>query len=335
MGYFRWVVGAARRRLGRAVHDLGGATRSDMRALQSEIQQLRGQLSSLAAATEWARDLEARQGALSTRVDSLAGAQREVDARLASVETMVAIDTFSRFIRYARLRTEPLITVVLPTYNRPDCLRRAIDSVIAQRYPRWELIVVDDGGSVDSESVAEEASDSRVRWTRISHGGAGAARNAALEIASGEIIAYVDDDNLMDPDWLFSVAWAFEQHPEIEVLYGAFMIDDVLRVNSQSSGQLPRTFLHPWNREVLRKGNLADIGAIAHRAGLAEARFDDSLVQMADWDLLLRLTEERDPLVLPAIACYYMTDAPDRLTLGPTQAADFAVVSARAAQAGE
>src|SRR2546421_12013457 len=140
-----------------------------MRALQSEIQQLRGQLSSLAAATEWTRDLEARQGALSTRVDSLAGAQREVDARLASVETMVAIDTFSRFIRYARLRTEPPITVVLPTYNRPDCLRRAIDSVIAPPYPRWALIVVDDGGRAPPAAGPEEGGGSRGKRTGISH----------------------------------------------------------------------------------------------------------------------------------------------------------------------
>jgi glycosyltransferase involved in cell wall biosynthesis len=170
---------------------------------------------------------------------------------------------------------------------------------------------------------------------RISHQGVGAARNAALASARGEIIAYLDDDNVMDPEWLFSVAWAFEQHPETDVLYGAFVVDDLLRVNSESSGQLPRTFLHPWNREALRKANFADIGAIAHRSGLAEARFDETLMQMGDWDLLLKLTEERDPLMLPAIACYYMTDAPNRLTLGPTQAADYAAVAARAARIAE
>jgi hypothetical protein len=115
------------------------------------------------------------------------------------------------------------------------------------------------------------------------------------------------------------------------VLYGAFVIDDLLRVGGQSSGQLPRTFLHPWSREALRHDNLADIGAIAHRSGLPEARFDESLQQMGDWDLLIRLTADADPLVLPAIACYYMTDAPNRLTLGPTTASDGAAVRARAA----
>jgi hypothetical protein len=51
---------------------------------------------------------------------------------------------------------------------------------------------------------------------------------------------------------------------------------------------------------------------------------------MGDWDLLIRLTADRDPLVLPAVACYYMTDAPTRLSRGPTHAADRAKVLERA-----
>jgi glycosyltransferase involved in cell wall biosynthesis len=168
---------------------------------------------------------------------------------------------------------------------------------------------------------------------RIDNQGACAARNTALATASGEIVAYLDDDNLMDPDWLYSVVWAFDQHPEIDVVYGAFVVDDVLRVDGDASGELPRTFLHPWNREALRHRNLADIGAIAHRNGLPEARFDEELREMGDWDLLLRLTAERDPLVLPAIACYYTTDAPNRLSGGPTHGADYTRVSSRAAAA--
>ena len=72
--------------------------------------------------------------------------------------------------------------------------------------------------------------------------------------------------------------------------------------------------------------NIADIGCIAHRAGIAEARFDESLREMGDWDLLLRLTRDAPPLALPAVACYYTTDAPDRLSHGPTYEADLAKV---------
>jgi glycosyltransferase involved in cell wall biosynthesis len=267
------------------------------------------------------------------QAESLARVHPQTESRLSSLENLMAIDAVTRVVQRAQLQAQPLVSVVLPTYERPELLRRAIESVLRQSYTRWELLVVDDGGRADSESVAAASEDPRIRWMRIEHRGVCAARNVALAAAGGELIAYLDDDNMMDPAWLTSVVWAFDQRPEVDVLYGAFVVDDLFRVDGKSAGLLPRTFLHPWNRETLRQNNLADIGAIAHRAGLPEARFDESLRQMGDWDLFLRLTSARDPLVLPAIACYYMTDAPDRLSGGPTTAVDQATVRARAAAA--
>jgi hypothetical protein len=75
--------------------------------------------------------------------------------------------------------------------------------------------------------------------------------------------------------------------------------------------------------------NIADMGCIAHRAGLAAAHFDETLRERGDWDLFLRLTRDRPPLALPAIACYYTTDAPNRLTNGSTFEADLAAVRAK------
>jgi glycosyltransferase involved in cell wall biosynthesis len=149
---------------------------------------------------------------------------------------------------------------------------------------------------------------------RIEHQGLSAARNAALDVAKGEIVAYIDDDNVMDPGWLRAVVWAFGQHPRVDVIYGAFVIDDVLRTKGVSAGALPRTSLLQWDRETLRTAGLTDIGAIAHRSGLTEARFDETLKKREDRDLLIRLTADRDPLMLPTIACYYLTDAPNRLS---------------------
>jgi hypothetical protein len=311
---FQGLGTTSRRWLGRTVHRHGMALRSDVAHLQAQLERL-----------------EAAYARLHSECAETAEARAELFARVATSETATAVEVFGRFIRHTRLRSAPLISVVLPTYNRPDRLRRAVDSVLAQRYPHWELLVVDDGGQFDSRAVVEAAGDDRLRWMRIEHAGAGAARNAALDRASGELIAYLDDDNAMDVDWLHSGAWAFEQHPEVDVLYGAFVIDDVLRLDGKGSGDLPRAYLWPWSREALREHNLADMGAIAHRAGLPEARFDERLQTLGDWDLLVGLTATRDPFVLPAIACYYSTDAPARLTGSPTEADDTARVRARAA----
>jgi hypothetical protein len=309
------------------VHRFGGATQADIRQLRSEREQLQGEMARLMGALE---DVSIGLERVAAHASSLQRTNEGLEARLAAMENVLAIDAVGRIVQQAQLKHKPLVSVVLPTRDRPELLRRAIASVLAQRYPRWELLVIDDGGKADSKRVVEDASDERIRWMRIAHQGTCAARNMALATASGEIVAYLDDDNVMDPAWLRSVVWAFEQHPEVDVLYGAFVVDDLLRAGGSESGALPRTFLHTWNREVLRTGNLADMSAIAHRSGLPEARFDESLRTMGDWDLLVRLTAERDPLVLPAIACYYMTDAPNRLTGGPTQDADLAKVKGRA-----
>jgi hypothetical protein len=68
--------------------------------------------------------------------------------------------------------------------------------------------------------------------------------------------------------------------------------------------------------------NTAHVGCIAHRASLPEMRFDETLREMGDWDLFLSLTRNAPPFALPAIACYYMTDAPNRLSFGPSHQSD-------------
>jgi Glycosyl transferase family 2 len=99
----------------------------------------------------------------------------------------------------------------------------------------------------------------------------------ALAKLSGEIVAYLDDDNIMHPHWLKSVAWAFTQRPETKVLYGAFLIDDVARVDPRKKGELPRLFFRPYNHQDVAVDNIADANCIAHRARLPEAHFDESL----------------------------------------------------------
>jgi glycosyltransferase involved in cell wall biosynthesis len=153
-----------------------------------------------------------------------------------------------------------------------------------------------------------------------------AARNVALAQAKGELIAYLDDDNIMHPAWLKSVAWGFEQRLEANVLYGAFVVDDTKRIDQKGRGDLPRLYFWPYDHHSVAQHNIADMGCIAHRAGIAEAHFDESLREMGDWDLLLRLTRCAVPLALPAIACFYTTDAPNRLCHGPTFEADLAAV---------
>lgn len=256
--------------------------------------------------------------------------QRRVDGMTPAVSTWA----FTNWIEQATLDRSPLISVVLPTRNRATLLPRAVASVRAQRYATWEIVLVDDASTDDTPAVVEslkaELGPDRLRSIRSLPGGVCAARNHALASARGSLIAYLDDDNTMHPLWLKAVAWAFVQRPDVDVLYGGIVVDDLLRVNRRDSGRLPSYHLFQFDRGHLASNNLADMGAIAHRHGLAEARFDETLREMGDWDLLIRLTREKAPLVLPAIACFYHTDSPNRLSGGPTAKADALRVRAKA-----
>ena len=231
---------------------------------------------------------------------------------------LISSSPVTSWIEHATLEQTPLISVILPTHNRSGLLRRAIESVCRQNYNHWEVVLVDDGSGDNTPAAVEQfrgqLGEGRLQAFRIPPSGVSAARNYALGRARGEFIAYLDDDNVMHPLWLKAVVWAFSQHPEADVVYGARIIDDVRHVKGRQSGDLPSYFLRPFDRKQLLKDNLADMGQIAHRSGLPQARFDENLRTMVDWDLLVRLTRDKAPLVIPVIACFYFTQAPDRLS---------------------
>jgi glycosyltransferase involved in cell wall biosynthesis len=305
-------LAGGRRVAGATLRRAGWVTRTDLERFQSST-----------------ADLTRRIDWLGMRADALEEREEWHVAALENLRNAIAIEAVTRWIRHASLATHPLVSVVTPTKDRPRQLERALRSVVSHCYRNWELLV-DDGGANDSRSVAEAIGDRRIRWSRSPSPGESAGRNHALEAATGELIAYLDDDNVMDPEWLYAVAWAFEQRPDVDVLYGAHIVDDYLRASGESSGAMPSTHLNQWSRERLRQCNLTDMSAIAHRARLPEARFDEAVKVAPDWDLLLRLTADNDPLMLPVIACYYTSDAPNRISAGSTFRQHLEQMAARA-----
>ncbi|WP_135855417.1 glycosyltransferase [Halorussus salinus] len=94
----------------------------------------------------------------------------------------------------------PTVSVVIPTYNRAELLTRAIDSVLAQTYDDFELLVVDDGSTDDTEEVVTGYDDERVRYlAHDTNRGANPARNTGIEAAEGEYVAFLDSDDEWRP----------------------------------------------------------------------------------------------------------------------------------------
>lgn len=265
---------------------------------------------------------------LEQKSDHLAHLGASLNDQNSRLQVLTVMDWIAR----AKLGREPLISVVLPTRDRRALLERAISSIVNQTYSNWELLIIDDASVDDTARYLGSLDSPKMRCFPGAGRGVCAARNIGLGKADGSLIVYLDDDNVMHPGWLKSVAWAFEQHPDKSTLYGGFVVDDSARILQSNGGDLPRLYFFPYDHKAVAVNNIADMGCIAHRAGLGEARFDETLREMGDWDLFLRLTRDQEPLALPAVACYYTTDAPNRLSGGPTHDRDLATVRSKNAR---
>ena len=97
-----------------------------------------------------------------------------------------------------------MISVIMLTYNREALVARAIESILAQSYRDFEFIIVDNGSTDHSGAIAEEyaAKDGRIRVIHRERGNIGAGRNTGLDAAKGEYIAFIDDDDWAEPDFL-------------------------------------------------------------------------------------------------------------------------------------
>ncbi len=237
--------------------------------------------------------------------------------RLDRIERTQRVLLTMRWLDHLPVDDETTVSVVLPTRNRAERLPGAIASVEAQTHRRWELVVVDDGSTDDTRAVLDGFDDDRIRVVAGPSRGLSAARNAALDHVTGDVVVYLDDDNRMDRLWCQAVAWAFAEHPDHDVAYGARLIDSMDRVLARAEatpfGDLPELHFEPFDRATLERGNIADIGVIAHRRS-APARFDESMPWLEDWDLLLSLTATADPLELPVVAVHYTSETSGRLS---------------------
>lgn len=185
------------------------------------------------------------------------------------------------------------ISVIIPTYNRAHLVQEAIASVLSQTRVPNEIIVVDDG-STDDTPVSLQKYQSPVKVIRCENGGSSAARNTGIKAATGDLIAFLDDDDTLTANSVELRARYFEEHPETNVVYGDIQITDM-----EGNPQFLYSSLHYAEMpsgEVfgsLAKHNIAPIHAFMVRRICYEKSglFDESLSCMEDYDLWIRLSQ--------------------------------------------
>lgn len=190
------------------------------------------------------------------------------------------------------MKKKSRISVIIPTYNRANTVGRAIQSVLSQTYQDFEIIVIDDGSTDNTEEVIRSFHDSRIRYIRHKKNrGGSAARNTGIHAARGEYIAFLDSDDEWLPQKLEKQINVMKKSPEtwVGVCTGFWLIEEEREKREHIPTVVDDLFHRLLADCFLRAGStLLVLRSILNKIG----GFDENLPRHQDWDLLLRLSKQ-------------------------------------------
>ena len=190
-----------------------------------------------------------------------------------------------------KLLGEPLVSAIVPTYNRSDLVVRAIESVMKQSYANLEIIVVDDASNDNTQEVIDRINDRRLRYIRHQTNLGGAvSRNTGIEAATGEYIAFLDSDDVWLPE---KIEWQLASiqnhpHPDKVVSYTQFQIEQDDKISIQPTRGIDEKeavadYLFLYNGEIQTSTMMLS------RNLMLATGFRPDLKKHQDLDLSLRL----------------------------------------------
>jgi glycosyltransferase involved in cell wall biosynthesis len=211
----------------------------------------------------------------------------------------------------------PLVSIITPVYNTPKkVLIECIDSVRSQTYKNWELCLVDDKSpNEECRKVIQKFAkkDSRIRYSfRGINGGIVAASNDAIDLSSGEFIALLDHDDVLEPDALEQVIKVFETKPAVDYVYTD---EDLL----DEEGKRFQPFRKPdWSPERFRNQMYTCHFSVIRRSLVEEVgRFREGFDGSQDYDLILRISEKAREIHHIPIILYHWRVGRDSVAANP------------------
>jgi glycosyltransferase involved in cell wall biosynthesis len=203
----------------------------------------------------------------------------------------------------------PMVSVIIPTYNRAHTIGRALRSVLNQTYRNLEVIVVDDGSTDGTRSVVESFDDGRVRYIRSeSNLGATVSRNLGIKSAKADFIAFQDSDDEWLSEKLEKQMAVFAQaDSNVGVVYSGFF-----RVENNKATYYPSNAVMKKSGNVLvslLRGNFVTTQAavVRRECFLTSGMFDEDLPRFQDWELVIRLAKRYAFICVdePLLLAYY------------------------------
>lgn len=186
---------------------------------------------------------------------------------------------------------QPMVSVIIPTYNRDGSLQRAIRSVLCQTFSDLEVLVIDDASTVNVEGIVGGFSDKRIGYVRHSHNkGVAAAKNTGIRMATGQYIAFLDDDDVYVERKIERQLEIFEESPpSVGLVYcsAAYVTEDNRFLRKKDTGNRSSDVSYHIDNigptPLIRKVCFDEIGL-----------FDESFRCFEDWDMWLRISRRFD-----------------------------------------
>lgn len=181
------------------------------------------------------------------------------------------------------------VSVIIPTYNRENLIKKALDSVEAQTYPDYEVVVIDDGSTDHTREVVESYGE-KVHYFYQENQGIAGARNAGIKRSSGEYIAFLDSDDYWLPEKLERQMALFGEHPEYGMVASccaSVRLDGRFRGKNRpgKSGWILRDL---FNKNFIRTSSAVIKKVCLEKVGL----FDEALSECEEYDLWLRIAAQ-------------------------------------------
>lgn len=195
------------------------------------------------------------------------------------------------------------VSVIIPVWNGERYLAEAIASVLAQKHSPLELVIVDDGSTDDTREVAAKAAKKygeRIRYVEQPHRGVAAARNLGIVTARGNVVSFLDYDDLWEPDCLPRHLAVLDARPEIEIVQGL-----IVQMQRAAEGSVPGECKFEISSEPYQ---FISLSSAVYRRKVFErvGGFDETLTEGEDADWFLRAWEQDVPkVVLPQVMLYY------------------------------
>lgn len=196
-----------------------------------------------------------------------------------------------------------LFSVIIPTYNRAHLIGKAIESVLGQTYPHWELIVVDDGSTDNTREVVAGYDDGRIRYYYKKNEERSIARNYGIDRAEGLYIGFLDDDDYYLPDFLMELNKKIIEEKYLEAV---FMCNEYTEINGKRIKIAAYKNLDENPIRTLWKAQSSIRPMLINRNILALNRFDERFRFGQDFHLLMRIVQKYPVVCHNMYLCVYV-----------------------------